>query len=87
MFITRQVDSNNDQDLAEAVLPGTELPFPDAYLIVQKNAFEDVSFEIIDSDETFDAICFYNTGTFVWFARNCCEKTGIRNSHYQLAVE
>lgn len=69
LFITQQVGDNNDRELAEAVLPGLEPPFPGLNLAVQKKAFEDAGFRIIKADEAFRPICFYDIGAFVWFAR------------------
>ena len=69
LFITQQVGSENDRDLVDFVLPGTEIPFPDNSLAFQKKAFEDAGFDIIKADETFRPISFYDVGAFVWFAR------------------
>lgn len=68
MFITQQVGSKNDRDLVEMVLPGISLPFPQANLAEQKKAFMDAGFEIMQADEAFRSICFYDIGAFVWFA-------------------
>lgn len=69
LFVTQQVGAENDRDLVEAVLPGTELPFPHMYLAEQKKAFEDAGFVILQADEAFRPIYFYDVGAFVWFAR------------------
>lgn len=69
MFITQQVGEQNDRDLVEMVLPGTPLPFPGMRLSVQQKAFEDAGFRILESDEAFRPIEFYDIGAFVWFAR------------------
>ena len=68
LFITQQVGAENDRDLTEAVLPGTEMPFPDATLAAQRAAFEDAGFEILRAEEAFGPITFYDVGAFVWFA-------------------
>ncbi len=69
MVITQQVGSDNDRDLVELVLPEVEKPYPHLRLSVQKKAFEDAGFEIVDSDEAYLPIRFYDVGAFVWFAR------------------
>lgn len=69
LFITQQVGSENDRDLAEMVLPGTEKPFPHENLQEQRTRFIDVGFEILQEEEFFGPICFYDVGAFVWFAK------------------
>lgn len=69
VFITQQVGNQNDRDLVRMVLPETEEPFPDHYLSVQRAAFERAGFEILQAEESFGNIRFYDTGAFVWFAR------------------
>ena len=68
LFITQQVGSDNDRDLVEMVLPNLEKPFPDLNLTSQKQHFIDDGMKIIDSDEYFGPIDFYDIGAFVWFA-------------------
>ena len=69
LFITQQVGDENDRDLVEMVLPGTPVPFPGENLTCQRKAFEDEGFEILQADEAFRPIVFYDLGAFVWFAR------------------
>ena len=69
MFITQQVGETNDRDLVRMVLPEVELPFPGHNLAVQSEAFEKAGFEILQGDEAFRPIRFYDVGAFVWFAR------------------
>ena len=69
LFITQQVGSENDRELVEMVLPGTEKPFPHANLREQSTRFADIGFEIQHADEAFRPICFYDVSAFVWFAR------------------
>ena len=68
IFITEQVGGDNDRDLVEMVLPNTEKPFPHLNLQEQKKAFEDAGFQIIEEDEAYRPIRFYDVGAFVWFA-------------------
>ena len=69
LFITEQVGADNDRDLTEMVLPGTEKPFPQQYLAIQKKAFEDAGFTLLQAEEAYRPIEFYDVGAFVWFAR------------------
>ena len=69
LFVTQQVGADNDRELVEAVLPGTEKPFPHANLAEQRAAFEDEGFRILRADEAFRPIRFYDVGAIVWFAR------------------
>ena len=69
MFITQQVGDENDRDLVKMVLPEAEKPFPGCNLSVQGKAFQKAGFEILQADEFFGSIRFYDTGAFVWFAR------------------
>ena len=68
LFITQQVGSENERDLVEMVLPGAEKPFPHENLKEQKARFLDAGFEILQADEAFGSICFFDVGAFVWFA-------------------
>ena len=69
VFITQQVGSDNDRELVEMVLPGAEKPFPHENLREQKAGFADAGFEILQAEEAFGPICFFDVGAFVWFAR------------------
>ena len=68
LFITEQVGSDNDRDLVEMVLPDFPKPFPDLKLDIQKKKFEEAGFEIIQAEEAYRPIKFYDVGAFVWFA-------------------
>lgn len=68
IFITEQVGGDNDRDLVEMVLPETEPPFPHLNLAEQRRAFEDAGFQIIQAEEAYRPIQFYDVGAFVWFA-------------------
>lgn len=68
IFVTEQVGGNNDKDLVERVLPGTESPFPHLHLKEQRKVFEDAGFHIIRAEEAYRPIRFYDVGAFVWFA-------------------
>jgi SAM-dependent methyltransferase len=68
VFITEQVGSDNDRDLVEMVLPETERPFPHLNLVEQRKHFENAGFHIINAEEAYRPIKFYDIGAFVWFA-------------------
>lgn len=69
IFVTEQVGEDNDRDLVERVLPDTEKPFPHLNLKEQKQVFEEAGFEIVEGEEAYRPIKFYDVGAFVWFAR------------------
>lgn len=69
VFITEQVGGDNDRDLVEMVLPGENKPFPHLNLTQQRKCFEDAGFEIVQAQEVYRPIKFYDVGAFVWFAR------------------
>lgn len=68
VFITEQVGGDNERDLVEMVLPGTEKPYPDLKLKIQQKKFEEAGFKILRAEEVFRPIYFYDVGAFVWFA-------------------
>ena len=68
LFLTEQVGGDNDRDLVELVLPGTEKPFPHLTLARQRRVFEEAGFRIVQADEAYRPIRFYDVGAFVWFA-------------------
>lgn len=69
MFITEQVGGDNDRDLVETVLPEADKPFPHLNLAEQRRSFEEAGFQIIEAEEAYRPIKFYDMGAFVWFAR------------------
>lgn len=69
LFITQQVGEDNDRELVEMVLPQTPKPFSHLNLREQRQAFADAGFRILEEDEAFRPIRFFDVGAFVWFAR------------------
>ena len=69
IFVTQQVGSQNDRELVELLLPGTPLPFPDNHLAAVSERFRSQGFALLDSQETFRPIRFYDVGALVWFAK------------------
>ena len=67
-FITQQVGAENDRELVELLLPGTPLPFPDQYLSRTSARFANAGFKIIEGQEAFRPIRFFDVGALVWFA-------------------
>ncbi len=68
IFITQQVGENNDRDLVELVLPGVAYPYSHHNMADQSRAFSDAGFEVIQADEAYRPIRFYDTGALIWFA-------------------
>ncbi len=69
LFITEQVGAENDRELVELLLGKMELPFPEQYLEKVWKRFCDAGFEILDAQECFRPIKFFDVGALVWFAR------------------
>lgn len=68
VFITEQVGGDNDRDLVKMVLPKADKPFPHLNLKQQRRHFEEAGFEIVQAEEAYRPILFYDIGAFVWFA-------------------
>lgn len=69
LFITQQVGEDNDRELVEMVLPNTPKPFPHMNLKEQIDIFRNYGFDILEQNEAYKPIRFYDVGAFVWFAR------------------
>lgn len=70
IFITEQVGAENDRELVELLLNDVpDLPFPDQYLKIARAAFEEAGFLIMQAEEAFRPIKFWDVGALVWFAR------------------
>lgn len=69
VFLTEQVGGDNDRDLVDLVLPGTDKPFPHLTMNEQRKGFEAAGFQILQAEEAYRPIKFYDVGAFVWFAR------------------
>ena len=69
LFITQQVGAENDRELVELLCGETDLPFPDQYLKITIDRFAQTGFEILEGQECFRPIRFYDVGALVWFAR------------------
>ncbi len=69
LFITQQVGAENDRELAELLMGEREIAFPDQYLSKASASFREAGFEIIEEQECFTPIRFFDIGALVWFAR------------------
>ena len=69
IFITQQVGAENDRELVELLCGETELPFPEQYLDITAGKFRDAGFEILEAEECYRPIKFFDVGALVWFAR------------------
>lgn len=69
LFITQQVGCENDRELVDLLCPGVEKPFPDASLKCQSELFEKQGFKILQAEQSFRPIRFFDTGALVWFAK------------------
>ena len=69
MFITQQVDAENDRELVELLCGETDMPFPEQYLELTSRKFKDAGFTILRGEEVHRSIRFFDVGALVWFAR------------------
>lgn len=69
VFLTQQVGAENDRDLVSLLLdPVPPLPFPEQYLEIAQKKLKDAGFTIIEAQEAFRPIRFWEVGALVWFA-------------------
>ena len=69
LFITQQVGAENDRELVALLCNDTTPRFPEQYLDVTTRRFRDAGFEILEGQECFRPIRFFDVGALVWFAR------------------
>ena len=69
VFLTQQVGAENDRELVELLIGDVEIPFPEAYLSIARQKFTDNGFDIVEADEVYRPIEFYDVSALVWFAR------------------
>ena len=70
VFLTQQVGAENDRDLVELLLdPAPPLPFPEQYLEAARKKLEAAGFAVLEAQECFRPIRFWDVGALVWFAR------------------
>ena len=69
LFITQQVGAENDREFVDLLCRDTPIPFPDQYLSIASQAFQDAGFQILRGEECFRPMRFFDVGALVWFAR------------------
>ena len=70
LFLTQQVGAENDRALVELLLdPPPSLPFPRQYLFLAQKDLEAAGFIVLDAQEAYRPIRFWDIGALVWFAR------------------
>lgn len=70
IFVTEQVGAENDRELVALLLKDVpKLPFPEQYLEKARRAFEKSGFCVLEAEEAFRPIRFWDVGALVWFAR------------------
>lgn len=69
LFITQQVGEDNDRELVELLLPGLPKSFPGMNLQTQKKKFQNAGFTVLQAQEAFRPIRFFDVGALVWFAK------------------
>ena len=69
LFVTQQVGAENDRELVELLCGETEVTFPEQYLDLTVRKFRDAGFGILEAQECFRPIRFFDVGALVWFAR------------------
>jgi SAM-dependent methyltransferase len=69
LFITQQVGAYNDRELVRLILPKAKIPFPDQILSTKAAEFESEGFEILEENEAYHLMRFYDVGALVWFAK------------------
>ena len=69
IFLTQQVGAENDRELVTRLLPDAKSPFPEQQLEIQLAQFRKAGFEILEKDEAYRPIRFYDTAALIWFAK------------------
>ncbi len=69
IFVTQQVGAENDRELIKLLCGETKLPFPEQYLNITSQKFRKAGFKILEGEECFRPIRFFDVGALVWFAR------------------
>lgn len=70
IFTTEQVGAENDRELVELLLnTKVDLPFPNQYLNIVSESFIKAGLHILEEEEAYRPIKFFDVGALVWFAR------------------
>ena len=63
------MSTENDRELVKLLLQDVpEIPFPEQYLNIAVKKFKKNGFSIIEAQEAFRPIKFWDVGVLVWFA-------------------
>ena len=69
IFVTQQVGAENDRELVELLLPTPPAPpFPRQYLRIAREDCRASGLTVLEGQEAFRPIRFYDVGALVWFA-------------------
>ncbi|MBR4876176.1 MAG: hypothetical protein IKU14_00490 [Rhodocyclaceae bacterium] len=68
VFLTQQVGAENDRALTQLLLGNVPLPFPENTLSNTVERFGKAGFTILEAQEAFRPIRFYDVAALVWFA-------------------
>lgn len=69
LFITQQVGAENDRELIQLLVGKTKSSFPNQTLQIVSSQFRKAGFTILQGQECFRPIRFFDVGALVWFAR------------------
>ncbi len=69
VFITQQVGAENDRELVELLCDKLPPPFPNQYAQKVSDDFKNIGFKILQQEECFCPIRFFDLGALTWFAR------------------
>ena len=69
LFITQQVGADNDRELVKLLCGDLPPAFPEQHLAIAEEKFRRAGFALLQGQEAFTPIRFYDVGAFVWFAR------------------
>ncbi len=69
LFITQQIGCYNNRDLSQVFIKEFELPIKDKYLSLQTSLFIEDDFKILEQDEYYPEIRFYDIGSLVFFCK------------------
>lgn len=69
ILVMQQVGAENDRELVELLMGSFAPPFPENRLEIAVQKFRAADFDILDAQECFRKIQFFDIGALVWFAR------------------
>ena len=69
ILVMQQVGAENDRELVQLLMGGFTPPFPENKLEIAAEKFKNAGFEVLDGQECFRKIRFFDIGALVWFAR------------------